>query len=163
MVSLAGCTQHERDDGALIDAPPEHVAIDATGDTSRAPGVYATIIGSAFAGTYALTQTVVCNQDIETHAYRAFGGNHGEDADISVFSRALPAAGTTYASPDFWVNLYEYGVADTGSYPQHGDTGGCTVTIERGWPQLRAQFSCTNLKAADHSTFEIRDGVVVCP
>jgi hypothetical protein len=118
------------------------------------PGVYATITGGEFAGTYALTQTVECNVDIETGAYRIFGG--GVDYDFSLFAVTEPEANHTDSSPDFWVIVSDDDDEHDAYYPQ--DTGGsCTVMIEQSWPVERARFSCVG------GAFAISDGIAICP
>lgn len=159
MAALAACTDSVDPGGGSDSGHGNGTAP----DMPSAPGVYATIIGGYFAGTYALTETVACNVDVETHAYRVFGRNHGDDKDISLFTRTEPSAGATLASPGFWVNLFAVGsTLDTGAYPR-ANTGSCTIAIEAGWPSVRARFSCTGLVGADHSSFEIRDGYAICP
>jgi hypothetical protein len=122
--------------GGTLDAAARDAAVDAPAPAT--PGVFATITGGTLAGTYSLTETVECNVDIETHAYRVFGRTGS--IDFSLFSNISPAAGQQVTSPDFWVIV---GISpDSTFYPQ--DTGGsCTATIDASWPAARLHFSCT--------------------
>ncbi len=153
LVSCVGCSSVGRS-GA-----PDATSVDTGSSTPDAasevaPGVYATITGSELAGTYALTQTVECNIDIETGAYRIFGG--GADYNLDLFSQSEPEAGTTDSSPDFWVIVTDDAFEHSTYYPQ--DTGGsCAVMIEQSWPLARARIACTG------GPFAISDGVAICP
>jgi hypothetical protein len=131
-----GCSSSTLPPGGALDAAARDAAIDAPPPAT--PGVFATITGGSNAGTYALTDTVECNVDIETHAYRIFGGTSA--IDFSLFSVTQPAAGQQLASPDFWVIVFADGHGTF--YPQ--DTGGsCSATIDASWPAARLHFSCT--------------------
>src|SRR4051812_18514192 len=91
--------------GGTLDAAARDAAVDAPSPAT--PGVFATITGGTNAGTYALTDTVQCNVDIETHAYRIFA--RMGDFDLTLFSRMSPEAGQQLASPDFWVIVFADG------------------------------------------------------
>jgi hypothetical protein len=130
-----GCSSSAPPGGAL-DAAARDAASDAP--STATPGVFATITGGDHAGTYALTTTVECNVDIETHAYRIFG--RMGDFDLTLFSMMAPGAGQQLSSPDFWVIVFADGHGTF--YPQ--DTGGsCTATIDASWPSARIHFTCT--------------------
>ncbi len=153
LVACVGCStvrtsppESTPDASAVVDAAPDTAAL--------APGVYATITGGTFAGTYALTQTVECNVDIETSAYRIFGGDVHHD--LSLFATTKPEAGHTASSPDFWVIVTDDDNQQVAYYPQ--DTGGsCVVMVDQSWPLARVHFSCSG------GAFTITDGIAICP
>jgi hypothetical protein len=136
LVLLTACLGCSSPSPGALDAAARDAAVDSPSPAT--PGVFATITGGDHAGTYASTETVECNVDIETHAYRIFGGTHA--IDFSLFSMMQPAAGQQLASPDFWVVVFSS--PDASYYPQ--DTGGsCSATIDASWPAARLHFSCT--------------------
>jgi hypothetical protein len=135
--------------GGALDAARQDAAPDAL--LAATPGVFATITGGDNAGSYALTDTVDCNVDVETHAYRIFGRSGA--IDLSLFMMTQPAAGQQLSSPDFWVIVFAS--PDATYYPQ--DTGGsCSASIDASWPAARLHFTCTG------GAFAIT-GTGVCP
>lgn len=154
LIACVGCSENTSPSQRGLDASTVTDTAPPTGDgTSLAPGVYGTITGGEFAGTYALTQTVECNVDVETNAFRFFGGDANHD--LSLFSTTQPESGQTESSPDFWVIVTDDN-RDAAYYPQ--DTGGsCMVIVDQGWPVARVHFSCTG------GSFMITDGIASCP
>jgi hypothetical protein len=147
LTACLGCSSPPS--GGAPDAARQDAASDAL--SAATPGVFATITGGDHAGSYALTNTVECNVDIETHAYRIFGGNGA--IDLSLHTMMQPAAGQQLSSPDFWVIVFAS--PDATYYPQ--DTGGsCSASIDASWPAARLHFTCTG------GAFAIT-GTGVCP
>jgi hypothetical protein len=148
LAACVGCSSPSSSPPAP-DAAARDAAVDAVPPAT--PGVFATIAGGQYAGTYALTGTVECNLDSEIHDYRLFGRTG--DMDLTLFSTMEPEAGQRFSSPDFWVIVFTGGQGTF--YPQ--DTGGsCTTTVDASWPAARYHFSCTG------GPFTIT-GTGVCP
>jgi hypothetical protein len=83
---------------------------------------------------------VQCTVDVETHAYRIFGGDVHND--LSLLATTQPEAGQTKSSPEFWAIVTNDDTEQNAYYPQ--DTGGsCVETIDQSWPVARVRFSCT--------------------
>jgi hypothetical protein len=150
LTACLGCSSHSTPPpGGAPDAAKPDATVDAPSPAT--PGVFATITGGDHAGSYELTNPVECNVDIETHAYRIFGG--GGAIDLSLHTIMQPEAGQQLASPDFWVIVFAS--PDATYYPQ--DTGGsCSATIDASWPAARLHFTCTG------GAFAIT-GTGVCP
>lgn len=149
LTACLGCSSPSKPPSGAPDAPTQDAPSD--GPSAATPGVFATITGGDHAGTYALTDTVQCNIDVETHAYRILGGTTA--LDLSLHTVMEPAAGQQLASPDFWVILFAS--PDATYYPQ--DTGGsCSATIDASWPAARLHFTCSG------GSFSIT-GTGICP
>lgn len=129
-----------------------------SGPFPSTPGVYASISATGMAGTHAFTKSVDCYED--NGLYTMTGGG-GSDI-IDVHATSAPVTGATLVSPTAFVALF-FNDPD-GSYYPANDTGTCTLTVDEGWPHVRARFSCSGLVAASSGApFEVTDGVVVCP